>query len=259
MKYTLTEVQDIVMEALQATIEVSDKNNLLYYAQAGTVLGAIRHQGPIPWDHDADLIVPNNMIDAYAECLASELPSRFYVDYYKIGSKSQRQFPRIGLKGYDTRLVHLDIFRLVGLPNERSEQEQYLKEVNVEGKSLARIRDYSVARLLKRKDVNGAFCRLGLKGPNVRERLTIFDEMCNRYPYEEAEYVANPSGKYGVKNIFKKEVYGEGILVDFKNFKIRIPSMYDPYLKQYYKDYMKTPPQEEIDKEMSRVFVAKRK
>ncbi|MBR6159216.1 MAG: LicD family protein, partial [Lachnospiraceae bacterium] len=81
MKYTLTQVQSEVMKILEATINICDRNDILYYAQAGTVLGAIRHHGPIPWDYDADIIVPNNLINRFVECVSRELPDKYYVDH----------------------------------------------------------------------------------------------------------------------------------------------------------------------------------
>ena len=64
----------------------------------------------------------------------------------------------------------------------------------------------------------------------------------------------NPSGKYGQKNIFRKEVYGQGCMWELDGLQVRIPSEYDFYLKQYYKDYMQTPPEDQISKEMRMQF-----
>lgn len=257
MKCTLQEIQDNAMEILKATIEICNDNHIMYYAQAGTVLGAIRHKGPIPWDYDADIIVPNDQIDRFAECLNERLPSEFYVDYFKIDKKSKRQFPRVGLKGYSTEMIHLDVFRLIGLPDKRQEQELHLIETKEFEKHAACLRIYPLWKLLAKQEFFKAAEKIGLVGNRIQYYIENFDKMCCKYPYGSANYVANPSGKYGVKNIFSKEIYGEGILVDFKDFKIRIPSLYEPYLHQYYGDYMKIPQKEYIDCMMSKIFVAK--
>lgn len=257
MKCTLQEVQNNVMEMLKATVEICDKNNITYYAQAGTVLGAIRHKGPIPWDYDADIIVPNDQIDQFAECLNENLINDFYVDYFKVYKKSLRQFPRIGLKGYSTETIHLDVFRLIGLPDGCREREQHRAETDRLGKYAALLRTYPTWKFLAKGKFYQAGEKLGLVGNSVQYYVESFDQMCRQYPYERANYVANPSGKYGVKNIFLKEVYGEGLIVKFKDFKIRIPSLYEPYLYQYYGDYMQIPDEKEIEREMKKIFIIK--
>lgn len=257
MKFTLNEVQNLVMGALQVTIDVCNKNNILYYAQAGTVLGAIRHNGPIPWDYDADIIIPNNIIDKFAECAAKELPEKYYVDYYKTSNKSKRQFPRIGCKGYNTEKIHLDVFRLIGLPDKRDIQEKLLKEAKIYERNIALMRSSSLCRLLAKRHFSQMLGKYGLSNKTINYYINKFDEICRSNPYEYASYVANPSGKYGVKNIFQKDVYGEGCIVEFMDFKIRIPSQYDFYLKQYYGDYMKYPPEEDIQKIYNKTFHVK--
>lgn len=257
MKCTLKEVQNNVMEILKVVIEICDNNNIMYYAQAGTVLGTVRHKGPIPWDYDADIIVPDNQIDQLAECLNENLMKEFYVDYFKIDRKSKRQFPRVGLKGYSTEILHLDIFRMIGLPDERCEQEKHLAETKAFEKKAACLRTYPVWKLIAKGKFQQAVEKMGLAGNDIGYYIDHFDKMCSKYSYDIAKYVANPSGKYGVKNIFPKEVYGEGIMMDFIDFKIRIPSLYKPYLQQYYGDYMQIPCKEYIDREMNRIFVVK--
>ena len=255
MELTIGEVQEIVKDILRNTIEICDKNNITYYAQAGTVLGAIRHKGMIPWDHDADLVVPNNEINRFAEVLSRELPEKYYVDFPTVRSGSKRSFPRIGLKGYSTDDLHIDIFRLIGLPDERNKQEAHLLSVKPYERAIKMLRVFDIKRVIKSKDYKLILSKLGLSKKNIDYYIGVHNELCDKIPYDEANYVANPSGKYGTKNIFKKEIYGEGKIVNFEDFKIRIPSEYDFYLKQYYNDYMKTPSKEYIDEHMNKRYI----
>ena len=77
------------------------------------------------------------------------------------------------------------------------------------------------------------------------------EELCSRYSYNKAKYVMNPFGKYGKKNIFKKEIYGEGQMVPYLDFYVRVPSELDFYLTQYYGNYMSYPPEDEINKALA--------
>jgi lipopolysaccharide cholinephosphotransferase len=253
MKYSIQKMQEIEKELMAITVSICDRNNITYYCQAGTVLGAVRHKGPIPWDYDADIIVPENEIDRFVECMIHELPPKYYVDYYKIDDKTLRQFPRIGLRGYSTNKLHLDVFRLIGLPNDESEQLKLIEEARYYTKSNALMRQPFWKLLLKGKFLF-AFGKLGVGKYSRMYFIEEFNKLCNRYLYSTASFVMNPSGKYGKKNIFRKEVYGQGVIAEYEGLSVRIPDQTDFYLKQYYGDYMKYPPQEYIDSEMSKIF-----
>ena len=241
--------QDIILEILKNIITVCEKYEITYYCQAGTVLGAVRHRGFIPWDDDADIIIPNNQIDFFVECARKELSDKYYVDYFKGDDKSYRLFPRVGLKNVVTKKLHVDVFRLIGLPDNREEQLSMILEA----------KDYT----LKNKQVRAPYCKLLFKGKfkylfekivDKKKYDKKFDDLCSRYPYDEANYVMNPSGKYGEKNIFSKDVYGIGQLVVFETIKVIIPDKVDFYLRQYYNNYMETPSKEEIDILMKKVI-----
>lgn len=253
MKLNMKEMQSIVNEMLNQTIEICEKNSILYYAQAGTVLGAVRHDGPIPWDHDADIIIPNNEIDRFVSCMQRDLPEKYYIDYYTVFSKNLRQFPRVGLKGYSSKNLHLDIFRLIGLPDSREEQIKMIKEARMYTKNNSAIRNEWWKTIIKGEGKYLIY-KFGFEKYPETYFVEKFSDLCSRYPYETATYVMNPSGKYGEKNIFKKEVYGQGKNHKYDSFSIRIPSETDFYLKQYYGNYMEYPPSDYIEKEMNQIF-----
>lgn len=259
MKLNIDEMKKKVTQIFEATVKICEDNGIPYYCQAGTVLGAVRHKGSIPWDHDADIIIPNHYIDAFINCASNQLPSEYHVDYFKINDQSLRQFPRIGLAGYDTDKLHLDVFRLIGLPNDYVEQLKMIEEAHFLTKSNSLMR-LPIWKLIAKGKFSYALGKMGVGKYNRTYFINKFDNLCNRYPYEDSSYVMNPSGKYGKKNIFLKEVYGEGVLVEYEGFQVRIPSNVDFYLKQYYGDYMKFPPEDYIKREMEKTFdVQKRK
>lgn len=246
-------MQNEVVKILKEVVTICNKNDITYYCQAGTVLGVIRHQGPIPWDYDADIIVPNNQIDSLVDKLARELPSKYFVDYFKINKNSLRQFPRVGLSGHTTDSLHLDIFRLIGLPDDKVSQIGMVDEA----------RYYSAKNKSKRNTLWKMFFKLNFRG--CLDKLSIikyrreyflekFDELCNRFDFDKSKYVMNPSGKYGIKNIFEKSIYGEGVLKKFLDFEVKIPTHYDFYLRQYYNDYMILPEKSIIEEEMNKKF-----
>lgn len=256
MRCNMQEMQSIVIDMLQATIDVCEKNNITYYCQAGTVLGAIRHKGFIPWDHDADLVIPENEIDRFIECAARDLPSKYYVDYYTLNPKAARQFPRIALTGYSSNVLHLDIFRLIGLPDSEEEQIRLMENAQACTQKI-KMRRTRYRYFIKRLDFKGLAERIALSRTDIISLVDDFSALCKRYPYATANYVMNPSGRYGRKNIFRKEIYGAGLTVPFGSVLVRIPSEFDFYLRQYYQDYMQIPDAVVIQREMQTIFEVK--
>ena len=255
-KIRLKDLQSKVSDILRATVNVCDKNGILYYCQAGTVLGAVRHKGPIPWDYDADIIIPENEIERFVDACTKDLPSQYWINYHSLSDDSFAQFPRIGLRGCSTDHLHLDVFRLIGLPDERENQIDMIKEgeeYRNEMKHYVRGMIGTLSYLKHGEIINSvkSLKRLLYRDTSFLEKM---DDFCNRYKYEEAKFVMNPFGSYREKNIFNKEVYGKGKLVDYLDFKVRIPSEMDYYLKQYYGEYMKYPPQHDIDAMLNKVF-----
>ena len=84
MKLSLQELQDLETEMLKVVAEICERHNIDYYLAYGTALGAVRHQGPIPWDNDADIALPNYQLDCFIEVMNRELPDKFYLRFITI-------------------------------------------------------------------------------------------------------------------------------------------------------------------------------
>ena len=64
---------------LSVVNDICINNNIRYYLRAGSLLGAIRHNGPIPWDTDIDIEVPINQYDLFYETMKENLPDHLKV------------------------------------------------------------------------------------------------------------------------------------------------------------------------------------
>ena len=249
MNLTMPELQEKAINIFMSVKEVCEKNDITYYCTTGTVLGTVRHKGQIPWDYDIDLAIPENQIERFIECCKKDLPKEYYVDYFTVNPKGYRQFPRIALTGFGSDTLHVDIFRLIGLPDSREEQIELMnraRKATYGNKYMRR----TFIQLLTHGHPVFAFNRIF----NRDRYLKIFDSCCKAYEYDEATFVMNPSGRYKEKNIFEKRIFGEGVYMEYEDVEVRIPSEFDFYLKQYYGDYMQFPPQEIIDKAMNKIY-----
>lgn len=242
----IEEIHNLELGILKEIDRICSDYNIRYYLQAGSVLGAIRHGGFIPWDEDADIIIPINQYKKFEEACKVELGKN-----YKLFTCEDRDnsvyFMRMSLAGQNQLCAYVDIFILAGVPSDKKGQAKFMQKSK-------RYNQLRLLRFVSPKTGDSVIKNLGriIVKPLARcIPLSLlnkrFFKHCETVPYEKAEYVMNPCGKYGIKNLFKKEVYGTPQIVKFEGIEMPIPSDYEPYLRQYYKDYMKYPPQKIID------------
>ncbi len=255
----LKQIQKKETEMLRCIDEICTRNDLVYYLVCGSVLGAIRHNGPIPWDYDIDITVPLPELSRFCEIMERELSSTQYRIVIPGDTKEKDNittFPRITLKGINPRKMHIDVFPQIGITSDKEEQVRFTEQLT---KVKTLYRDKRVAytntgewwkRLAKM-----TVMRFKLRNVNAEEKLEEFNNLCKKYPYEEAAYVTNPCGHYGVKNIVPKSYFGTPKRVPYLDMMLPVPEKTEEYLVHYYKNYMEYPPQNQIDKMMAYTVV----
>ncbi len=253
-----TEVQEIIWQIMKEILPVIEKYNLKYFILGGTLLGAVRHGGFIPWDDDIDIGMARKDYDRFLEIVSRELPPylklRTYWDesdhhyYFSRVVDTRHELKRTGSTVERRENVWVDIFPLDGMPNN------------------ALVRRIHMLRLLyaRARFHMATFNRVNLKRPNrpLSERIIIkivmltgmgthsdakqwldkIDALLRKYSVEQSNWVANFMGQYKFKEMFPKDWYGEGTLYDFEDCQLMGPNNYDAVLTRQYGDYM-TPPQ----------------
>lgn len=119
-------LQRLEFQMLTHVLAICEKHNLTYYISGGTFLGAVRHQGFIPWDDDVDLALPREDYEKLIAVLPDELPAPLQVSTFR----NQRGYHRLWAKVSDPRLLikngegsslasepcWIDVFPLDGAP-----------------------------------------------------------------------------------------------------------------------------------------------
>ncbi len=258
---SLNETQGYILQVLQGVTQVLDELNIPYYMQGGTMLGAIRHKGFIPWDDDVDLGIPRaeyeRMLQQVAEKLPENLELRTYDDetdhhyYFARIVDTRYQIRRMGSLEERLENVWVDLFPLDGMPNGAvARQWHKMRLLIVRLKyHLSTFEKVNIKRpgrpFIERAIIKVAtITRVG-KWFNTRKQLDKMDRLLKKYPPEKSNYLVNFMGQtsYKFNEMFKKEVYGEKTEYPFENFTLVGPEQYDAYLKSLYGDYM-TPPKE---------------
>lgn len=253
MSLQLADIQKLQNELFKEVVRVCDKNKITYYGAYGTALGAIRHKGMIPWDGDVDIYVPENEMELFLNAMEKDLDPRYWVDF-RSNIKTYRDFPRVGYRGYDTGVLHVDVFRLAGAPSEVKKQKR-LRRITGLIHNINDVKEKGFkSYLLKKYKVKQAFIVTVLTAIfPLRKTVKWIDFYSKKYPFEKSEYVGNSvSGTY--LSIFPKKLLGNGAIVPYEDFSIRVPEYYNEYLKIQYGNYMEFPPESERNKVLNRVY-----
>lgn len=256
-KLSHREVQEVELNILVEFDKFCKKNNLYYTLSGGTLLGAIRHKGFIPWDDDIDVMMPRPDFDRllYGKDLdTSDLP-----DYLHIASWKDKSLPFPFIKVLDSRTktdvdfyneklnvneIWIDVFPIDGNPDDDTELKNIFK------KSL-RLRKVLNLKLAKSGEGKTAFKRFFkpfliqlFKVVDIYALCEKIDRLSKTYDFDKCTKVGGITWGYGPQERIDKKAFLTGTGVEFENGTFNAPSNYHEYLTGLYKDYMQLPPEE---------------
>ncbi len=259
-KITLEEHKNIMLNILKEFRDYCDKNNLRYFLDAGTLLGAVRHKGYIPWDNDADVCMPredyNRFLslmaqknDKISEHIVLERPQDTIYQYLKIGDNRTCliEFPTTNpIECY----VYIDVFPKDGIYDLSKKSKKVCKKSERLG-LWHWFNKYSINYWIAKKNgikkLVAKIAKIFTKNYNwAYEKQCKFIEKYNKkHPYETCKYVTTL-----VNGEFHKcasiEYFKDYCILDFEGEKFKAPIGYDGYLRALYKgDYMQLPKEED--------------
>lgn len=243
--------QRLAINTLIAFHDVCEKKHIPYQLAYGTLLGAIRDNGQIPWDYDVDVFVPYDYKDDLIAALKDSLDNNFYFYCPEVNSRCRHFFIRLAPKGYRTEAIHVDVFYLIGSPDNESERKAFGEHVdkifNMRRKKLVDIKDDSRGRV--RTMVHLLMERLECITVSVDTLSKEFNELCTKYDYFSSKISLPTTGGASFRRFDTKKIW-ETSLIKTANGTFRIPNNYDEVLKSVYGDYMMTPDLKSRLKEM---------
>ena len=253
----LRKIALIQLESMDEVHKICKKENITYYMIGGTLLGAVRHKGFIPWDLDIDIGMPREDYERFKHICNVQLKYPYaYLDhtnckiFFRPHALISRMDTSISIKYDDVNPklldlgVYIDIFPLDNAPDDpilRKKQSEKLLKIR-RFKSIRIPYSYSYKKW--KRYVHYAVSSM-LSWIPVKKINQYQQNQMQKYRYQNTECICSMGSQYAYsKQCMKKEIYGQPVLLDFEGRKYYAPARYRNYLTQLYGDYMKLPPEE---------------
>lgn len=259
----LSEVKEAALEMLIYVDSICERENLRYSIYYGTLLGAVRHGGFIPWDDDIDIVMPRPDYMKLLKILSKE-------DDYILASPYNREKYRYTfskLFNPKTKLVSeqvfnyeekdmgvfIDIFPFDGLPDDLNKQKKIGKTMDglklnfMNSLGMLYARSYSLFR---------SFAKIILKYPMHRKLVkqggynfwkNLYENKALEYPFETSNYCGHLEYVEFSKAVYPTSWFDADNLVSiqYEGYNVKCIKNYDEFLSQYYGNYLELPPKNE--------------
>jgi len=243
------------VEILDYIVDICLKNNLTYFLIGGTLLGAVRHKGFIPWDDDLDIAMPRKDYNIFIDICAKELDGKFILHCGKTDKKYIFEYAKIRNKytileqaveqhhNYKfSKGVWVDVF-----PLDNAKEEYRLPQVMqagifkivkiiIEGKN-----KFFYKKILLKKIIGKIFFFI-----ETSTLLKLQEKIMQLNKDELSKYFVSLGSSYSYKKeTVEKKRYFPARELEFEGKLYKVPNDYDYILKKVYGNYMKLPPENE--------------
>ena len=258
---SLREIQKISLDIMIRVDEICDAHDFRYYLYGGSLLGAVRHKGFIPWDDDIDIVMPRDDYERFIEFMESHVdeikPLRLFT--YHNTADYPYMISRVSNDDYYLKVeneepygigIFIDVYPWDGIGN--SEKEIAKRKGVASG--LSSLCYLSTRRRCIKENTKSRTRMLVkpiafLASKVIGKRLFMhwLERMAKKYSYDQTEYVGCLVwGCDGIKGIFLRSWMGESICKkEFEGHLFRVPEECEKALTRLYKDYMRLPSKEE--------------
>ena len=235
-EHKLSVVQSVILDNFRIIKDILEEEGIKYYMLGGTLLGAVRHQGFIPWDDDIDIGIEREEYERLLVTVAERLPDYLELQTFKNQTAHHYYFSRIVDRRHAVKRngslfereenVWIDIFPLDGMPDN-----VILRKIHMARLLWVRARYHISCFELTGWGRNG----------DTKKLLEKLDTLLKEYSIEKTGWIINFMGQYKFKEMFLKKYYGKGKLYPFEDLMLWGPVDADFVLKQMYGNYMRIP------------------
>ncbi|MEG0830372.1 MAG: LicD family protein [Anaerovoracaceae bacterium] len=249
----MTNEQKHLLMLFKEINEICQRHDIVYYMAGGTLIGAVRHKGFIPWDDDMDLLMTRDNWHKFIEVTKTDIPENRVLDCQEMNRDYPNMFGRYadttstaihknqvlgdGIAGYV-----IDIFVLDPISDSEIDQFKYTSDIMLYSDLINPSLNYSYRWNLNGDRFNEYYSKMKRHGKEAvlsqleKEMFSYKEEDCSKYVMRWG----------GVPFIFEKDMYGFSRWGVFEGIPCRIPDRTADYLTLHYgDDWMYIPPHEE--------------
>lgn len=256
----LRTAQLYLLDLLKLFKKICETEGIPYFLMGGTLLGAVRHKGFIPWDDDIDVALFRDDYDRFPDIAKRYLPEGVAVEHYTLNPAYQ---------DYTMKIINRNVVYVTERQNGLSHQNAWIDIFPLDGAPKSRVGRFAQFRRLdyhrmlcsfhyirnvrldperswwKRALV--AFARTvpvgKLVDPSAEKRA--LDRIFRAYPVDGASLVGNYMGAYHAREVYLKAWFESGRVTEFEGELYQIPAGTEAYLTHLYGDYTRLPPPEQ--------------
>lgn len=250
-KLSIEEAKKIELDILDFIDSFCKEHGINYCINYGTLIGAIRHKGFIPWDDDIDLSMTRENYEKFIQLfsekqsryklLSLETDDQYFNNFIKIVDPTTKIIDTRNTKTYDSG-VFIDIFPMDTFNDTKVVDICYkLESFKLLSFSKHKNIVYGDSKL---KDLIRTLFWLLLRPVSPRFFANQIEKQIQKYRVENGKYIAFIPSKAKEKEIFPRDMFDELIETPFEHLVLPAPKHFDTVLKQFYDDYMTVPPKE---------------
>lgn len=260
----LRKIGHVQLDIMDEIHRICDAEKITYYIIAGTLLGAVRHGGFIPWDLDIDIAMQREDYERFKEVCVKQLEAPYaYLDHENCSLYPR---PHALISRTDTQVVvkydlknpalmdlgiYVDVFPLDNAPDDITLRKKHAKVLT----RIRKFKSYRIPYSYSRKNwkryahylVSFLLSWIPLRMVNRYQQ----DQM-KKYRSQNSTHICSMASRYAYeKQCMPREVYGTPVLLEFEGRKYYAPEKYTEYLSRLYGNYMELPPAEKRQANLS--------
>ncbi|MCQ2512963.1 MAG: LicD family protein [Lachnospiraceae bacterium] len=251
---TIKEEQEILLDLLKKTHDFCEENGLRYCLTYGTLIGAVRHQGFIPWDNDVDIFMPRPDYEKFWK-MTHEKPIADYIKCTNYRDDPKNHYSVIRVCNTKTKIylkylreqptdmgIFLDIFPVDGIWDDSKSHWLWRKKLRFNQR-------LQVSDLYGQRERKGwkkklrSFLPLIFRNKNNIHEYKI-DEYAMMCDYETHEKVIDIAEYQHFNTYLTHEDFDHPLKMPFEQYVFNAPQRYHEFLTAGYGDYMQLPPEE---------------